>query len=219
MTQQRSELTTDRKPGEGQFDAGGVMLLVTLTVLIVLHKKVGYGLLRLRGLFLMALAMAVLNWFDHLRFVEGLLGGRPNSADLQDYGFEFLLVSVWLHFKRKREKWNINERPHAYSLGETRLGFLPIREDHIYRWVEPFVVLLAGLLLHYRLGFEILGFWVSMAAGCLFVTERAVYRQTEQHDWDMGDGLIEARRDSGILSQATETEAPRGCLRPPYRAG
>jgi hypothetical protein len=210
MKQQRSELVSERDAREGQVDAGGMLMLVTLTVLLVLRKQVGYGLLRFRGVFFVVLAMISLNWLDHVGFIMRLLGGEPGEEDLRDYGFVFLLLAGWLRFKRKREKLSF-DRPHSYSLGVSRLEFLPFSNRVIYGWVEPGCVFLAGALLHYRLRFEILGVWVMLAAFALFRAEWLVYRQTENHEWQLGDGLIEARSDADLLRYSGgQGETPGG---------
>jgi hypothetical protein len=116
-------------------------------------------------------------------------------------------VGLWESRKRWAELRR-GELSHPDSLGNTWFDFLPLREDWIYRFVDPALTFLAGALLRYRLDCGLLGLWM-MAAGIAFVVvEQAVHENGIEHDFDILAGLFDAKRDAGTMGGLIDGPKP-----------
>jgi len=182
----------------------GLALAIARTVMVCGIRKphtIGYEMLALGGIVKTAIALFVVNSALNLPIVTWLLGNQITKGDdfsLRLFAIGFLVVALWLRHQRKREKFDPN-RPHRLDPGISWFTFLSIRNDYIYRFVDPGVTFLVGAELRWRLGAPLLGIYYMVAAAALASVEWNLHQQSEQHDWQLGDGPKEAARDGEIM--------------------
>jgi hypothetical protein len=177
-----------------------------------MRRKVGFFNLVHSRTFSTAFGMWIFTWLVNLPLVTFLLGNRIARGDtsLSLFALVFLGSALYQRRQRKQEKWD-PDRPHAYSLGVTRFAFLPLREDYIYRFVDPGITCLIGMLLRYRLGFALLGLYWIVAGLAFCLLEWGLYQRTEMNDWGLGDRRKEAERDGVVLkAMSGQADAQRG---------
>lgn len=209
--QSRSAFDIGATPGnfKGWQDmALGICMLVALTVMVFMRRRIGLRKLRKDYLFGTALVMVAVNWTGNLRF--SLFGGMQSDGDtaLRNYAFFFLAVGLWARYQRWQELRRGELTDSTRSHGVTWFDFLPLREDRIYLIVDPLVALLAGLLLRYRLGFGLLGLWVMLAAVAFRIVEKAVHERSIDRDLDILDGFLEARGGAAIMQHFQQAKPP-----------
>jgi amino acid transporter len=190
----------------------GVALAIALAALVIMRTDVGYLNLTYGTLAATTFGMVIFTNLANFPLVTWLIGNSIAQGDtsLILFAFVFLMLGLYQRHKRKQEKWDA-DRPHAHSLGITRFGFLPLREDYIYRFVDPSVVFLLGALLRYKIGFALLGLYWMIAALAIFLVEFSLHQQTELHDWGQGDQKKEAERNGEVLKHMSgQGEAKRG---------
>ncbi len=209
--QSRSAFDIGATPGnfKGWQDmALGICMLVALTVMVFMRRRIGLRKLRKGYLFGMAFAMVAVNWIGNLRFsLFGGIGSNGNVA-LRNYAFLFLAVGLWEHYERWQELRRGELAESTRSHGVTWFDFLPMREDRLYLIVDPLVTFLAGALLRYRLGFGLLGLWIMLAAIAFRFVEKAVHERSIDRDLDILDGFIEARGGAAIMQHFQQAKAP-----------
>jgi hypothetical protein len=206
-TQQRPGYKVGSDPGNvgHLFDkATGIAMLVALSAMVFMRRKVGLRKLGIGTLVSMTLCMLAASWFHNLHF--SFLGGITSGGDDSLFYFALVALGIGLWGRRKRkEEIRRGEPGHTFSQGVTWFDFLPIREDFIYRFVDPAVVFLTGAVLH-KLGLA-LGSWL-MAAGIAFaIVEHAVYAKGEEQFFNDLDTSLEAQLRAGIMSRFANHEA------------
>jgi len=209
--QSRSAFDIGATPGnfKGWQDmALGICMLVALTVMVFMRRRIGLRKLRKGYLFGMAFVMVTFNWIGNLHF--SLFGGMQSEGNtaLRNYAFLFLAVGLWARYQRWQELRRGELAESTRSHGVTWFDFLPLREDRIYLIVDPLVAFLAGLLLRYRLGLGLLGLWVILAAIAFRIVEKAVHERSIDRDLDILDGFIEARGGAAIMQHFQKQEVP-----------
>lgn len=205
--QQRSGYKVGGDPGNiGHWfeKATGIAMLLALSAMVFMRRKVGLRKLGVGTLVSMTLSMLVASWFHNLHF--SFLGGISSGSDDSLFYFALAALGIGLWGRRKRkEEIRRGEPGHTFSHGVTWFDFLPIREDFIYRFVDPAVVFLAGAVLH-KLNLA-LGSWL-MAAGIAFaIVEHAVYAKGEEQFFNDLDTNLEAQLRAGIMSRFANHEA------------
>lgn len=221
MDQRRHAFTSGREnsPWKGE----GIALALALTVMVCGLRKphtIGYEMLKLGTVLMAGFGMlfgsSLIN-FPLVTFILGNYIARGDDFSLRYFALAFLAFGLWLRFQRKREKWD-PKRPHRLDPGVSWFTFLPIREDYVYRFVDPGVAFLVGLLLRSRLGWPMLGLWWMVAGVALATVEWGLYQQIEQHDWQLGDSPKEAARDAEAIKGMAD-KTPEGASGPAMPTG
>ena len=161
--------------------------LPALTVMVFMRQKVGWDKLTYGSMYGMAFVLYVLNTISH----EG--------RSLMYFGQAFLVAGLW----QRRERWKdlVHGEPwHTFSHGVSWFEFLPIRQDLVYRVVDPALAFLAGLVLR-KLGFSSLGLWVMFSALCFQLVEQRVYEMRLRRELDAHNDLIESRVQAESVAQ------------------
>jgi len=175
-------------------DAGvAFAMFPALTIMLFLRTRLGFRVLSLGALFGTAFFLYVLNGIGNFHIALPLVGrfgaARP-SESLRDFALLFLALGLWERRKRWKELLE-GARWHTRSRGISRLEFLPIRTEWVYRYIDPAVAFTAGLCIK-KAGFSGLGLWIMFGAICLrWVEEYSRDRQLEL-DLDSLDTLLES---------------------------
>ena len=179
--------------------ATGFAMLLALSVMVFMRRKVGLRKLGKGVLVAMTALMLIVSWFNNLHF--SLLGGFSSGDDesLAYFAIAALCVGLWQRRKRKQEI-KCGEAEHTFSHGDTWFNFLPIREDFILRFVDPAVTFIVGGLLHYRLGLGVLGLWVMAAAVAFAIVEQAVHSKREDQFLNDLDTHYEAKMRARVMT-------------------
>jgi hypothetical protein len=201
MMQRRTAFSAGRENPRWQGE--GIVWAVARTAMLCVRKPqtIGYEMLPLGGMIKTTLALLAASSVVNFPLVTWILGNqiaRGDDSSLRLFAVAFLAVGLWLRQQRKQEKWD-PKRPHRLDPGVSWFSFLSIREDYVYRFVDPGVVFLAGVALRGQRGSALLGLYLMIAAGALAVFEWELYQRTEQHDWQLGDGPKEAARDAEAM--------------------
>jgi hypothetical protein len=221
MMHRPSTLGDGRENPRGQGE--GIVLTIARPVMVCGIRKpqtVGYEMLPLGGMvkttLILLAASSVLN-FPLVTWLVGNQIARGDDTSLRIFSLVFLGLGLALRHQRKREKFDPNRR-HRLDPGVSWFTFLPIREDYVYRFVDPGVAFVVGALLRSRLGCPLLGLYWMVAALALAAVEWELHQRTEQHDWQLGDGPKEAVRDAEVIKamaaqtakSSVETALPTG---------
>lgn len=210
MTQRSFSVGSGRETQRWQGE--GVVLAIARTVMVCGIRRphsIGYEMLPVGGMvkttFILLAVSSVLN-FPLVRWLIGNQIARGDDTSLRLFALVFLSLGLWLRRQRKREKWD-PDRPHRLDPGISWFTFLPIREDYVYRFVDPGMAFLVGDVLRSRLGCPLLGLYCMIAAFALAAVEWELHQRTEQHDWQLGDGPKEAARDAQAMKSMTGRDA------------
>lgn len=113
-------------------------------------------------------------------------------------GFSFLMLFLWLAFVvvslyHRYEIWRKNRSGaewHSYYMGTSLLP-LPFSQEATYKWIEPALVFVLGLVL---VKFTpVVGIWLLISAASLLLYSHLTYYYLRQTFLDMRDGRIESR--------------------------
>jgi hypothetical protein len=173
--------------------AVGLASFPALTLMVFMRRKVGYRQLTLGALFGMALLLYVLNAIGNFHIglpMVGNIGASSQSESLKYFALVFLLVGLW----KRRLRWRgllSGERWHTFSRGISYFEFLGIRLDKVYRFVDPGVGFLSGLVLQ-KLGITGLGLWVSFAAVCWVAVEGYSHERQLDNELTLMDTWLES---------------------------
>jgi hypothetical protein len=178
-----------------QYQAAGAGLarFFARTNMVLGRKDVGYRLLSPAALGGTALILYSLEAIGNVHLsvpFAGRIGAAHTSDALSNLALLVLGVGAW----QRRARWNDllkGRKWHTFSYGVSRLEFLPIRRDLIYRFVDPAVGILTGLCLR-KLGFSGLGLWIAFSGFCLHVAEQYRYGRQMEHDLDTLDSQVES---------------------------
>ena len=206
-TQQRSgyKVGSDIANMGTWFDrATGIAVLLALSVMVFMRRKVGFRRLGKGTLFGMTFCMLVANWFHNLHF--SFLGGITSGSDDSLAYFAIAALGLGLWQRRKRIEEIRQGRPeHTFSPGGTWFDFLPIRADFIQRFVDPGVAFVAGAVLS-KLGLG-LGSWLMVAAVAFAIVEHAVNAKGVEVRLNDIDNGIEARLRAGFMTDYVTRES------------
>jgi hypothetical protein len=196
-----------QKPQQQPIDSGiftsyrqwrdGITGLATLparTVMLPLRKEMGYRQLTLGALVGTTCVLcglnAIGNWHVSVPLL-GNIGAAHQSESLRNYGLAFLGYGLWQRHRRWRDLL-AGKLWHTRSRGVSYFEFLPIRQDLIYRNIDPAVSFLAGCVLR-KVGFSRLGLWVIFSSVCWRLVEERVHEISLDRDLDVVDSLAESK--------------------------
>jgi hypothetical protein len=174
-----------------------------LTVLVFLRRRVGFRTLKPLRLFIMAMILCYLgNPNSHLFNLGERLVPVDFSTPLSMFGSLVLIVGLiqrWLRWReiRKGVMW------HTYSRGVSYFEFLPLRIDHVYRYVDPTIAFIAGLFISQVPWFRGLGTWIVLSSFALFMLEQYIYDKQLSHDLDILDNLFISEVQSRTVEHFT----------------
>ena len=161
-----------------------------LTILVFLRRKVGYRTLKPLRLFIMAMILCYLGNPNAQLFN---LGERLIPVDfsgaLSIFGSLVFIVGMvqrWLRWReiRRGVMW------HTHSRGVSYFEFLPIRIDFVYRFVDPLVAGIIGIVIAQVPFFRGLGTWIVFGAIAVFMLEQYIHDKQIDHDLDILDSLF-----------------------------
>jgi hypothetical protein len=121
------------------------------------------------------------------------------------HGSSQLMTLFWLAFigASLYQRWQIARKNqagvewHSMYMGMSLLP-LPISAEKIFKFIEPLAVYMAG---HFLSAFSPqVGWWLTFAAGGLFINNHIVFYNERQAILDMRDARIEAKYFSAALS-------------------
>jgi hypothetical protein len=152
------------------------MRVASLSVLVLLHQKIGIDVVSKSELAFMSGLMLLMSAFSNIHVRFSLFGGIQVMHDHDNSLFYYLLLALGLGIWH-RMHWQRDEalgiEPHSFSRGDGRwYGFIPLGRKHIDLWVTPAVVFIAGAVARYRLHFGLLGLWFMGSAIALCITEK-----------------------------------------------
>ena len=213
MSSQQSPFAVGGVPSNRHVEAGkGIALCIALPVMVggFMRSEVGFLNLSYGSLFVTTFGMLMFTWLVNLPLVAWFFGNgiAKGDASLRFFAVVFLAAGLYQRRQRKQEKWS-PDRLHGHSLGVTRFAFLPLREDYIYRYVDPAVTFLVGSTLRYLLRLPLLGLYWMIAAVAFFLVEFSLHQQTEINDWGLGDRKKEAERDGDVFKAMTGQPEPK----------
>lgn len=174
---------------------------IALTVMVFFRRRVGLEKLSLGVIIAMTFLLYL---FNTLRGVS-LLGGVQWGSGLGPLGYyalAFLLVALF----QRRQRWAELRRGdwwHTLSHGISYFEFLPIRQDRIYRNIDPGIAFMCGLALK-NLGFIGLGLWVMFASLCWRIAEEHIYQLGLKQFFAEGNGLLEGKVRAQIMRRMNE---------------
>jgi|SRR5579875_524737 hypothetical protein len=166
-----------------------ICLYPAMPFIVLIRKKPGYRFLSPIKLLIIFILLNVLTVFS------GLSGRAPSILLIQVFAWVTLILGLvkrnlrWRAIKRG-ESW------HTYSRGVSILGFLPISDSNLKRWVEPIAIIVIGALL--AIPFTFFGLYVVVAGLCLFMFEAYDYEMSLNQMLDMLDSLV----DSEVMSDS-----------------
>jgi hypothetical protein len=217
MQRQPSQFETGSLPAKVKewHDTGlALAMLMALPLIVIMRKKPGFRRLSLGALFSVFAGLLTLNAIGNFHFALpfiGNIGATSQSESLKYFGFAILGLGL---FKR-HQMWKATlqgERWHTYSSGISFFEWLGLRMDLIYRFVDPAVALIAGLVLR-KLGFSGLGLFVVISALCLCMVEENARKKQLEIDLDTVDSLLDAEMQARTVAhfdeQHTEEVKPR----------
>lgn len=197
-------------PFEGLGDkVMGVLTLTSLFSLVALRTKVGIRLLKKTYIAGVVILSLFFSWLGNVHLSLSLFGGLGVRTDddnsLRNYAlFVFLPLAGRQHLMRLAEEKR-GEEPHTYWVGDGHwYGFIPLPDKYIDMLIDPFLTVVAGALLRYRLDCGLLGLALMISGCSLFVVEKMRHTQAVEHRRDRGDLTKEAEWD------AREMRNPRG---------
>jgi hypothetical protein len=210
MTQPRSAFSSHRENPRGNKE--GIALTAARPVMVCGLRKpasIGFDMLAPGGILIMAFALLLAGPVLNFPLVTWLFGNtiaRGDDSSLRLFALVFLVLGFWLRHQRRKEKLDPN-RPHRLDPGTSWFTFLPIRQDYVYRYVDPGVAFLVGALLRTRLGCPLLGLYLMVAGVALAVFEWELHQATEAHEWQLGDSPKEAARDAATMKTMAGRDA------------
>ncbi|HLG63105.1 MAG TPA: hypothetical protein VKY19_14290 [Ktedonosporobacter sp.] len=205
----------------------GIAMFLMLPVIVFLRRKVGYRFLNPTRVSAMVLILFIYGIFT---LTSTSLSQGQQPATINYYGqpvtaqqaqtaaatAEFAVVSHYLGalaviffaglvflvaMVQRQLRWRDIKRGipwHTYSRGVSWFSFLPLSDNHIKRFVEPIICAVIGLILAFLLPY--LGFYILLAAGCLFIFAAWDYEIQLNQMLDMLDSMI----DSEVMSANVE---------------
>ena len=186
----------------GKWHETGIGLAVhgALPLMVFMRNKTGYRWLAPGRIFGVAFFLfawnALANFHLALPFI-GNIGATHETRSLGYIAWAFLIYGLWQRRQRLIELRR-GGRWHTFSPGISHLEFLGLRPDLIYRFVDPGVAFLAGLVLH-KLGFGALGLWLCFSAACLFAVGSHLYEKQLNHDLNSLDTSLEAELQAKVM--------------------
>ncbi len=179
---------------------------IALTVMIFFRRKVGLEKLAIGPVVVMAFVLYLLDSMSNTHI--SLLGGVHSSGTglLTYYALAFLGLALWQRHLRwgelRRGEWW-----HTLSHGISYFEFLPVRQDRLYRNIDPGIAFMCGLALK-NLGYVGLGLWVMFASLCWRIAEEHVYQMGLKQFFAEGNGLLEGRVRAQMMKRGNAEGPP-----------
>jgi len=178
--------------------------LPAYTVMVFMRSRIG---LRLLSPLQMLRAAMLLYLYSQLG-VFWLHGSLFDVRLVEGFGAAFILLAV-VHYIRSWRALNRGDKWHSLSSGISHIGSklcLPgflLRNRHVYRTIDPLIVVLVGFcLLKLSMPFAL---WLFLSAFSLQSFEQARYLAALTRDIDIADSLTEAE-----IQQQTVEHFSRG---------
>lgn len=189
-----------------------VLAVPSLTVMLLLRRKIGYRTIQPWMLLLAFMAMFMMGGGSLMA------GFSPFAAGGSGAGKYLMLLAAFLvaglGIMQRRAAWmriTQGERWHTKSRGLSHLAFLPFSEHIVQRFIEPTVCAVLGFLF-LSLGQTSMGIWLLFSGLCLAALEAIIYDVQLNQMLDQLDGLVEAEvaaENAAFFSQPQNgTEAP-----------
>jgi hypothetical protein len=186
-----------------------LMQFPAITVMVFLRRKIGYRQLSPTKLVIMALVLffgpRVMNTFLGT-FTFGVVTVRADGLIWQ---LLFAVVMLIVGLVQRQLRWRAIRkgiRWHTYSRGVSWFDFLPIRQDLIYRVIDPVVGCAVGWVISDMLS-PALGTWIMFSSLALWFLEQYSYDKQLDHALDNLDSLVEADVHSELVQHFTQGPA------------
>jgi hypothetical protein len=171
------------------------VIVASLTLIVLLRKRVGYRLMHSWWLFL---GIAVLIVFPYVvgNFFTGTMRAyfAPDNPACALFAMA-VAGRAWylrkqhlddIHDLGTRESW------HTRDPGASAYGFETDPDAYLHRFGEPVACFLVGLVVKQFISWP-LGVWILVASVCLALFERFVHRQALHRKLNIVDTLAEGR--------------------------
>lgn len=190
----------------------GLMLFSSMSVMVFMRRKVGYRQLQPTRLIGMSLVLGLAAYlFANLPSSLPLIGMRQAptvSPEAVTNGFvlgTFAVAMVVIGLIQRHQRWNDichGVRWHTWSLGLSYFEFLPLPVGIVYRFVDPVVCFLIGMVVHNVS--PALGFWVELSAFALAYVEQVSFQGALDRDLDLLDGLVESEIQASVMEHYSD---------------
>jgi hypothetical protein len=187
-----------------------LLAVPSLSVMVLLRRKIGYRTLQPWMLMLAFLALFAMGAWS-------LISGSFASRNLGVTNALMLIIAFVMAasgFAQRRGAWKriaTGARWHTKSRGISFLAALPFPEHVVQRFVEPIFCIVAGFILMPTVS-VMLGLWLAFSGACLGVLEGIIYDVQLNKMLDQLDGLVEAEvaaENNAFFSQGqTERQTP-----------
>lgn len=173
-----------------------LMACMSHSVLVLLRRNIGVRLLQPWVGVAISLTIMIIGYAT---------ASVPSANQNMEVGGAAMMIFgmvVGLLFQaRRKESLKVSLNPdnhiHTKSRGESVLypffQRLRIPEWKVQRYVEPFLVLCAGLTFLILIHWSVLGWWLMISASCLSHVESKALRDYENKVMDVRDSIVEAR--------------------------
>ena len=165
-----------------------VLIAPTLPVTVFLRRSLGFRVLKPWVIYLGFLIFNTFLWFSLAR--GAAVGNQTELFIMLAADVAFLALSIYWRYTA----WGIIKRGelwHTRSRGVSYLGFLPITESRIQRFVEPAVCVVLGVALFKF--FTVMAIWLILSGMALLVLEQFIYDAQLNAMLDQYDGIIDSK--------------------------
>ncbi len=185
-----------------------VLAVPSLTVMVLLRRKIGYRTIQPWMLLIAFCALAAMGGWS---LVAGSFGSSGGVGNYLMIAVAFAVTA--LAIIQRRSAWSSikrGQRWHTKSRGISYLSALPFPEHIVQRFIEPAVCFVVGLLLLVTLS-KMAGLWLIFSGLCLAVLEAIIYDIQLNNLLDQLDGMVEAEvaaENQEFFTQDKAKEAP-----------
>lgn len=180
-----------------------ICLYVAMPIIVLFRRKPGYRFLSPIKLLIIFVLLNALTVFS------GLNGRAPSIILIQVFAWGTLIIGL----VKRNLRWREIKRGvswHTYSRGISILGFLPISDSNLKRWVEPIMVIVIGAILGiFAFPFTFFGFYLVIAGLCLFLFEAWDFEQSLNQMLDQLDSLVDSEVMSSNVEYYSEPNVPQ----------
>jgi hypothetical protein len=182
-----------------------MVLLSWLSVTLELFVRFNFGerYLSWLRLFLGLMIMELTTLVPRMIFAMIPFLGGPTGS----FSPLFFRAAICLGIYHQWRIWRRNRQGiawHSNSFGVSRLSFLPVSDWMLYRFVEPGLCFIAGMLIKFI--DPVTGIWVILASVALFVKNQMVFNAQRGRLLDVIDARIESAAMQGALEGRPKQE-------------
>jgi hypothetical protein len=182
-----------------------MVLLSWLSVTLELFVRFNFGerYLSWLRLFLGLMIMELTTLVPRMIFAMIPFLGGPTGS----FSPLFFRAAICLGIYHQWRIWRRNRQGiawHSNSFGVSRLSFLPVSDWMLYRFVEPGLCFIAGMLI--KSVDPVTGIWVILASVALFVKNQMVFNAQRGRLLDVIDARIESAAMQGALEGRPKQE-------------